>query len=100
MADPVKQVPTNQSAKDRFQASQINIANHRQMMEQSSFEKGTDAALIQYVSEVSNDVRDQPSALAAGFRIAGAVGFLNTLKTISEKPALPAIRPSDNLHQI
>lgn len=99
MADnqPAKPVQTDSSAKERFLTSALNVSNHRQMMEQPSFERGTDAAMIQLVSELSNEVKDQASALSVGFRIAGAVAYLKSLKTLSEKPSLPYTRTSDNL---
>ena len=92
--------PTNQSPKNRFLASEAQVHNHREMMETRAFETGTDMALMQYANDIASEVRDQPTALAVGFKLAGAVGFLNSLKTISEKPIVPASRPTDNLqHQ-
>lgn len=93
-------VPTNQSPKNRFLESDRAIKEHRDMMESHPFSFGTDMALMQYANDIASEVRDQPTALAVGFKLAGAVGFLNSLKTISEKPVLPPSRPTDNLQHV
>ena len=90
-------VPTNQSPKARFVEHAAQVHEHREMLQSGAFELGTDAAFQQYATDIANEVRDQPSALAVGFKLAGAVGYLNSLKTLSEKPAPPPARPTDNL---
>jgi len=90
-------VPTNQSPKQRFLENSVSVHNHREMLQTTTFESGTDMAFLQYANDIAGEVRDQTSALSVGFRLAGAAAYLNSLKTLSEKPALPPARPTDNL---
>jgi hypothetical protein len=91
-------VNVNPSPKARFMAVKRAIESHRQMLETPAFERATDMATMEYERLVAEQVRDGNSAMAAGFKIQGALEFLQILKTLAEAQPMPARRGDpDNL---
>lgn len=91
----------NPSPKTRFQIGNGNIAAHRSMLELLAFDRGADAALLEYGKLLAGQSVDGNSAMAAGFRMQGAVEFLSFLKTLAETTVMPPPRRDlDNLPNI
>src|SRR5579863_3174313 len=88
----------NPSAKSRFQIAAENIRLHRAMMELPAFERGMDAALLEYGSILSKQNTNGNEAMASGFKLQGALEYLQTLKTLAESaPVMVARKDLDNL---
>lgn len=91
----------NPSPKARFQSVAQNITAHRAMLERDSFDKATDAAMLQYSADLATQNRDGNCAMAMGFKLQGAMEFLQTLKLLAEVGQAPAKRvDTDNLPDV
>jgi len=100
MTQPTTQITPvnpNQQPKARFQASPDNIKKHRDLVDSREFERGADFALLQYVQSIKGTIVDGTSAMAAGFKIYGAVELLEQMKTLAEKATIQAPVPTGNL---
>lgn len=86
------------SPRERFQSETENISAHHALVDGEAFELGSDAALCEYVTKLGRQALDPNKAMAVGFKLAGAVEFLNEFKTLAEvhKPLTKPIDP-DNL---
>lgn len=88
----------NPSPRTRFQAVNGHIQAHRSMIELPAFDRGADAALIEYAATLSKSVATGNEAMANGFKIQGAMEFLQFFKTIAEQPQpMPVRKDLDNL---
>lgn len=86
---PTNKPNLNPAPKFRFQESADNITKHRSMVEDRTFQRAIDFALMQYQLQVAREVLDNPQlASVAGYKNAGAVEFVNVLKNLSETPQL------------
>jgi hypothetical protein len=95
---PAKKPITLEAPKIRFQNSQDNISKHREMVDSGEFQRGTDFALLQHAIVLGQNVNDDDTAKAAGYKLAGAVEYLATLRMLSEPPQrINLMPPSDNL---
>jgi hypothetical protein len=92
----IKNAPvTNLDPQSRFQLSNDNISKHREMVDSREFERATDTALLQYQAELCSR---ETNPTVIGLKIAGALGYLRTVKLLSEKPVLTSLpKPNDNL---
>ena len=84
--------------KKRFLEQESLVKSVQDVVDSRQFATATDAALLQYViSQVGT--ADQEESAARFNRICGAVEFLKTLGTVSNKPSRPEPRMhSDNLN--
>ncbi len=88
----------NPSPKGRFQFTADNIRLHRAMLEHPSFDKSSDAALLEYAASLSKQNSNGNEAMASGFKLQGAMEFLQFLKTLAETaPVIVARKDLDNL---
>lgn len=98
MATPVS---PNPSPRTRFQAINGAITAHKAMLENPFFERGTDFAMLEYQRLVAEQAKDGNSAMAVGFKMEGALEFLQTLKTLAESAPVIIRRPdTDNLPDV
>jgi hypothetical protein len=89
---------TLEAPKVRFQSSGDNVSRHREMVDSTPFQRGTDFALLQLSIVLGQTVQDDESARNAGYKLAGAVEYLAQLRMLSEPPVRPVPMPSnDNL---
>lgn len=92
---------TNPSPRARFQSATGNITAHRSLIELPAFERGTDAALLEYAAKLSMQNLTGNDAMASGFKLQGAMEFLMFLKTLAEPaPVIPTRQDNDNLPAI
>lgn len=91
-------VNPNPSPRARFQKENGAVTAHRALLENPYFDKGADAAMLEYGSLVAQQAKDGNSAMAAGFRLQGAIEFLQVLKTLAESaPTFAPRKDLDNL---
>ena len=67
-------------------------------MDTTEYQRAADFGLLQYVASVATRVTDGNSAMAAGFKICGAVEILQTMRMLSENPPPIVMAPSPNLN--
>lgn len=87
----------NPSPKVRFREMGDSISRHKALLESRELERGLDFALLQYQVEVSSQIKEGNSAMAAGYRILGAQEFLSVFRTLTVVPLTPTPRAEDNL---
>ena len=80
--------------KQRFRASDKNIAAHQALIDSAPCETGLDVALAELAYELADTVVDPNAAMSAGFQLRGAVKFLKKFKELAELPK-PVIPPED-----
>lgn len=91
----------NPSPRARFQLERNNITSHKSMIELPSFDRGMDAALLEYASVLAKGNNTSNDAMAMGFKLQGAQEFLMFLKTLAEAAPVPQPRKdTDNLPDI
>ena len=96
-----QQPNVNPTPKARFQSAPQNITAHHAMIERDSFDKAADAALLQYCADMAQQTRDGNSAMAMGFKLQGALEYLQTLKLLEETGPTPVARKDlDNLPNV
>jgi hypothetical protein len=88
----------NPQPKTRFQGINGAIAGHKAMLDRSSFDMGTDYAMLQFCARLTGMVADCNTAMAAGFMLRGAQEYLSTLKLLAETPQPIAVLPDGNLN--
>lgn len=88
----------NPQPKIRFQASGDNVSKHRDLMDSPEYQRAIDFGLLQYVAAVSQGITDGNTAMAAGFKILGAVELLSTVRMLSETPMPVVVAPVPNLN--
>ena len=100
MVAPIQPDPPviNPTPKARFMQSGTRISNHRQMVSGSIFETSADSALLEYQRVVTESIRDNNTALAAAFKMEGALEFLHVFKMLAESPWQRAPAPQSNLN--
>jgi hypothetical protein len=85
--------------KERFQAHDGNVAAHQRLFTSLEFELSADAAMLEYADQLTRmRAGDGNAAAAAGFKLAGAMEFLNVLKDLAEKPPKAQAPVRDNLN--
>lgn len=88
----------NPSPRARFQSIANNITQHRSLIEQPAFDRGADAALLEYAAALSRSNSNGNEAMASGFKLQGAMEFLMMFKTIAEQaPIMSRPKDPDNL---
>jgi len=88
----------NPTPKEVFQSQKDNLSGHNRMMEGFSFEQGLTFAQLQYFRSLGNKVTDSASALAAGYKLQGAIGFIAELRLLAEPPVQgQSFKDVDNL---
>lgn len=93
------EVPKNPTPKERFLQVQELVREHNKVIDNPVFQIGLDHALLEYQNAVSRQTFDNLSAIAAAYKIQGAVEFIALWKNLSQT-TLPARRVvNDNLHQ-
>ena len=87
-----KPLTAHASIRERFQSSLANLKAHQDMVDNDSFDRGADGALADLTTEIVGGIVDSNSAMAAGYRLKGAVEFLRRFKTFAEisEPVKPA----------
>jgi len=81
----------------RFQRNEKVLSSHRDFLSTAEFERGIDAALLQYQSELAQGCKDQYSAMAMGLRLLGAQELVQKLWELGVIPVVPTPTLSDNL---
>ena len=94
---PRPAIDANPPPKVRFRESADNVSKHRALTENPALQKSLDFAVQQYQRDLANEVKDNNSALAVGFKIVAVQEFLRTFMSLSEVPKLPAPVVMDNL---
>jgi hypothetical protein len=74
------------TAKSRFMLSETRKSNHREMIASEIFKASSESAMLHYLNVIAGTVRDANSAVAAGFKLAGAFEVMYGLKTLAETP--------------
>ena len=76
----------NISPKQRFIDNEQNIHAHRELIARADLQQSLDFATLQYAGALASTVRDGNTALAAGFKLAGAYEFQQELRMLAEAP--------------
>ena len=82
----------------RFRLSGKKMSGHHNLVDSESFDTSSDAAMCQFVADLAVEATDLNAAACVGFRLRGAVEFLERFKTLGEMPKAPK-RP-DNLDNL
>lgn len=96
MSEPI----ANPSPKARFLESNVNISDHRKMVDSVAFQRACDFATLEYTALISNQNRDMNACAGTALKLQGALEFLQTFRLLSEKPLPPVSRvlTPDNLN--
>lgn len=78
--------------------SGVRISEHRSMVSSDTFERSADSAMLQYQSLVAGQIANGNDAIAAGFKLQGALEFLQTFRLLAETPRMPMPVITDNLN--
>lgn len=81
----------------RFQRDEKQLSNHRDFLTTTMFERGVDAALLQYQAELAQGCKDQYTAMAMGLRLLGAQELVQKLWELGVIPERPTPIIADNL---
>ena len=90
-------VNPNQQPKARFQADATRVRLHRNMVDLPEFAAGSDFAMLQFTGYLATQIQDSNSAMAAGYQLLGAFGYVATLKGLAETPKVPTVVQTGNL---
>ncbi len=97
MANPTTPI-LNPNPKTRFQSIDQNISKHRAMVDDPTFRRSADFALLHYGAILAQQQVDFQGAAAMHFKMAGAREFLQELLLLAETMPKPSIvKPNDNL---
>lgn len=94
-AEPVK----NPTPKQRFIQNTRALKDYVGILDNEAFQVATDLAMLEYQRTLSRQTTDALSASAAGFKLKGALEFLNTLRSLPDTTVLPARVDVDNLKE-
>lgn len=89
MADKINYTPT---PKQQFLEQTKQVAEHRNLMQNSSLRMSFNMALLQYQHNLMAGMSDASGAAASSFKLKGAAEFLNTLIMLGEQ--MPQVDPS------
>ena len=92
-------VDANPPPKARFRESADNISKHRALVESREYQRAWDFGMLQYLRQLSLEVKDTNSALAAGYKLVAAFEIQRTINSLSELPKTTIQMPNDNLLQ-
>ena len=87
----------NPTPKARFLENPSWVSKHRELIVSDAFLKATDYGMSQYQVLLSTQVNDGNTAMAAGYKLQGALEFLETLRQLSEPPKLMGLVVRDQL---
>ena len=102
MADQKPKAPEplkNPTPKQRFLQNTRAVKDYVGILDNEAFQVATDLAMLEYQQALTRQTTDALTASAAGFKLKGALEFLQTLRTLPDTALLPARRDSDNLHE-
>lgn len=68
------------------------------MLEQPSFDRALDFAMLQYQLQAATQIHDTNGGLAYGYKMLGVQEFVSILRTLSEEVRLPAPNNDSNLN--
>lgn len=95
---PIVQPEYNPSPRARYQAGLGNLTAHKSLLEITAFDRAVDFALMQYVSDLSEQAAQAADAVSVGYRLKGAKEFISVLKTLAAQPKQTTRTPiTDNL---
>lgn len=95
--NPIAQITA--SPKTLFQQNPMFVTQHRSMLELPTFDRSTDAALLEYQARLAAEVSENPQLAAfAGLKACGALEFLRTLKMLGVLPTVVRHETSGNLN--
>lgn len=94
----MSQTITNSIPRARFQTSADNIKKHRDLVDSPEFIRASDFAVAQYAGECTVGLGTAADAVAAGYKIQGAMEFLQTFRMLSESPTAPKNVPTPSLN--
>lgn len=91
----------NPTPKARFNESRANVEEHHRILEHPSFQRGVDAALLQFQVNLMEQLREQGSNFnamaAAQLRLQGAHEFLTAFRKLTDTGDMPIRRSDLNL---
>lgn len=90
----------NPTPKAKFQESNDNISKHRAMVDSREFERAQDVGLLEHTAAIALTFNptSQVEAIAAAFRIRGALEYAMQMRMLAEKPLPPRpVTPVGNL---
>lgn len=91
----------NPDPKDRFQSIDGNVSKHKKLLEDHSFERAIDFAILQYNRELANRNTDQYQAIKMAAKLEAIQEFVLILRTLAEKPmSFTVPRVVDHLPEI
>lgn len=92
--------PKNPSPKQRFLLNTRLVKDYVGILDNDAFHQTIDFALLEYQSAVSRQAVDAITASAAGFKMQGALEFLQILKSLPDTAVSPRRKDLDNLHEL
>lgn len=102
MPDPKPKAPEpikNPTPKQRFLQNTRAVKDYVAILDSESFNTATDLAMLEYQQTLARQTTDALTASAAGFKLKGALEFLQLLKTLPDTHPVTARRDFDNLHE-
>ena len=88
---------SNPTPKSRFLANSTYINQHRDLITSDAFIRATDVGLNHYQVLLANQVTDGNTAMAAGFKLQGALEYVQTMRLLSEIPKAPTLAKPETL---
>lgn len=93
--EPVK----NPTPKQRFLLNTRALKDYVGILDTDAFQTATDLAMLEYQQALSRGTTDALTASAAGYKLKGALEFLQTLRTLPDTSTIAPRRDVDNLHE-
>lgn len=85
----------NPTPKSRFQAEEVNIKAHHELLQSPAFQRAEDMALLSYNNTLAHQLVNAPNPQEAqvcgmvnGWKLAGVQEFLATFHSLAEKPVV------------
>lgn len=94
------------SPRQRFHGDTKVISDHQELIDEPAFDRGADASLVEFMTNLAETVIDLNTAASAGYQLRGAVRYLRQFKTLAETPKaaektqdMSALRPTDPIRR-
>jgi hypothetical protein len=91
----------NPSPAQRFRSNPTYVNQHRELIVSDPFQRAVDFGLLEYQSLLVKQNENANTALAAGFKLQGALELIQTLRMLSEVPRQPTpVKPDQLDHSV
>lgn len=83
---------------ERFKLNKELVDGYLGIISSPIYQQSVDFGLLEFVNDLADTVKDGNSAAAAGFKLAGAIAVLNSIRDLSRIPEIKKPAPIKNLN--